>query len=396
MNPYSWQKLVTSGMGSDWSWEVSAKKYVDVYRRALEKHEEKIELSVGATRGSPVSPDATGRSRPTPTGGLFRFDKTKELWTIIAPSRKSRPVSSPSNSSSPSRPLDPFAPGNEALTPPEVFRIGPGRPDESGWRVRVTPNKFPITDFHEVIIHNPDIKKTWDNFMGQEGVDVLQAYKNRFEFYSSLRSDFYPHLYCNYGEAAGASLPHPHSQLVVFNRLPQTVQEEVTQATGHYAEHGACAYCQLLDNESVFSERLVFEDDYFIVTAPFASAWPYELTVLPKHHSCDFASITSKEMVSLANILKMITGAIKGLPGSDRQVNDTPYNFWIHSIPERGDYGKDGKLGGNGKSYHWHLEFVPRLKVLAGIELGAGVMVDDKATPEEAARFYREHLVVVQ
>jgi len=425
-NPYSWQKMVTTAMSGDWSWEAAAQKYVGVYRDALTVREKRnrfvgegfmpSRMTVGTESSSREPATLAGRQTmdsSTNRGGVFRFDKKKELWTIIAPARKSRPVSVEgswqdgnlkldrevrnkklennqisniqhpnltSNIQSANLQFDPFAPGNESLTPPEVARIGSGAPDAPGWRVRVTPNKYPITDYHEVIIHNPDGQRDWADFTPEEAIDVLRAYKQRLEYYAGVREDFYPHLYCNHGAAAGASLKHPHSQLVIFDRLPEVVSEEVTNASSYLQDTGECVYCRLIDNEMVFRQRLVYEDKYFLVVTPFASAWPYELMMLPKRHSCDFSAIDSKEMAGLAAALIYTTGVIK------RQFNDAGFNFWIHSLPMYGSYGKYKS------SYHWHLELVPRLKVLAGIELGAGVMVDDKASPEEAASFYRQNI----
>ena len=379
LNPYSWQKMVTTAMAVDWSWRVSAEKYVAVYREAIKKFGEREDVRF--VEGGSLRPPAAKPATPAVIkGGAFRFDKTRELWTIIAPSRKSRPVATEVGPKKQS-PLDPFAPGNEGLTPPEVWRIGRGAPDQPGWRVRVVPNKFPITAWHEVIIHHPDGHKSWAEYTPEEAADILRAYQNRLEFYSAERADFYPHLYCNYGAEAGASLAHPHSQLVVFDRLPEMMLEETAQAEAYYDSKDTCVYCRLLENESVFPERVIWEDQFVVALTPFASAWPYEALILPKRHACDFTSIDSAETASLATALTLVTGVIK------RKFGNAAYNFWLHSVPQYGDYRRFKN------SYHWHFEFVPRLKYLGGIEIGAGVMVDDKATPEEAARFYRENLV---
>ena len=81
-------------------------------------------------------------------------DIKTQRWVIVAPARKGRP-----DDAKPAKSVCPFCTGNEALTPPEVYRIGGGEKDKPGWKVRVVPNKFPITDIHEVIIHSPDNEK---------------------------------------------------------------------------------------------------------------------------------------------------------------------------------------------------------------------------------------------
>src|SRR3990172_1270939 len=71
----------------------------------------------------------------------------------------------------------PFCAGNEATTPPEVYRIGPGEKDKPGWLVRVVPNKYPITDIHEVIIHSPDDAKDIEQIPIEQVTHILTAYR---------------------------------------------------------------------------------------------------------------------------------------------------------------------------------------------------------------------------
>ena len=141
-------------------------------------------------------------------------DIGSKRWVIISPSRVLRPEQGiKSIADKPEKyPACPFCSGNEAMTPPEVYRIGSGEKDKGGWSVRVVPNKFPITDTHEVIIHSPDCEKDVDVLPLEQVIKVMTAYRDR---YRAHEADGQVLIFCNHGFSAGASLKHPHSQLVV-------------------------------------------------------------------------------------------------------------------------------------------------------------------------------------
>src|SRR3989344_2415420 len=142
----------------------------------------------------------------------FVPDIKTQRWIVIATNRISRPDDGQKPPPAPEATVDPFASGNEHLTPPEVYRVGEGEPNKPGWKVRVVPNKFPITDTHEVIIHSPDPEKDIEDLAVEQVKLILQAYRQR---YQTHRQDGHALIFCNHGIYSGASLSHPHSQLVV-------------------------------------------------------------------------------------------------------------------------------------------------------------------------------------
>jgi len=210
----------------------------------------------------------------------FRQNPITKEWTIISPGRSKRPVAVNHKVA-----LDrcPFCTENKDLAPIEVYRLD---------GVRVIPNKYSITDFHEVIIHSPDHEKDLDELPLEQVKLVLRTYADRYNFYKNKRADFYIHIYNNVGKEAGASLTHPHSQLVVFNRIPEEVLEEIEGAKEFFERKAACPYCDLLKKEISSKERVVLESDFFAVLTPFESQWPYEITIFPKKHQADFGEIS--------------------------------------------------------------------------------------------------------
>lgn len=289
----------------------------------------------------------------------FRQNPITKEWTIISPGRKKRPI----------------AVGLKAASGECPFCPEP----DSDWLIRVIPNKYPITDFHEVIIHSPDHEKDFDELPLEQVELILRTYKGRYSFYKEKRDDFYIHIYNNSGKEAGASLRHPHSQLVVFNQIPHDVSEEIAGAKDFFERKGACPYCDLIKKEISSQERVVIESELFLVLTPFQSEWPYEISILPKKHQADFGQLTDEELTNLAKILPRTLKAYK------KVLANPAHNFWIHSLPIRAEEPE-------AQYYHWHLDLVPRIKTLGGLEMGAGIMVDDRVGPEEAARQLRESL----
>jgi len=301
----------------------------------------------------------------------FRQNPISKDWTIVATGRKKRPIAVGPKSAKSASGRCPFCVGSEDMTGPNVYQLN---------GVRVIPNKYPITDYHEVIIHSPDHERDIDELPLDQGELVLRSYKDRYNFYKNKRDDFYVHIYNNAGKEAGASIRHPHSQLVVFNQVPEEVAEEIEGAQEYFEKNSSCPYCDLIKKELGSEERVVLESDFFVALTPFESEWPYEITMFSKKHQPDFGQISDEELADLASVLQQTLRAYnKVLSTPDR-------NFWIHSLPIRENDDPRAKF------YHWHLDLVPRIKTLGGLELGAGIMVDDRVGPEEAARQLRAAL----
>lgn len=327
----------------------------------------------------------------------LRRDKATGRLVVIASERGDRVDSFCQGG--PSFSLDeadcPFCPGNEDMTPQEVFTLRPpGRsPNDDGWQVRVIPNKFPAftlkglegedgrvkeglhesspaEGIHEVIINTPDHLRGLSLMEPPEIEMILATYLVRL---ASLKA--YPHLkssivIINHGQKSGASMEHPHSQLFgMANEIP-LLKTEMATAKLYFEDKGRCIYCDIVQEEAQAKERVLLESDHFLSFLPFASRFPFEIWVLPKRHAKDFESLTEEEKGDLAILLKRVTHKIQvGL-------NDPSYNLYIHS---------DGFDDGAGGYYHWHIEMIPRLTTLAGFEMGSGMMINI-ASPEKAVK----------
>jgi len=272
----------------------------------------------------------------------------QNLWAVIAPGRLKRPDETgavgakPGTSRRPVKPeerKDPFAPGNEALTPPEVMRIGEGKPDEPGWKVRVVPNKFPIFDLHEVVVLHPE-PLDFGEISDEHAALVFQAYRGR---YNTLKSKGLVLIFHNIGRAAGASLKNPHSQIAVIPREVSPFFEEPPKI-----------------------ENTVKGTDRFVAFCPEFSQRPYEVWVLRKKSAKEFGDFDDQELAELATLMNQLIGKMKEVLGKE-----VPYNFFMRP-------GRD-----------WHLRLFPRLTIWGPVELGAGIAVNP-VDPAEAARALRD------
>ncbi len=299
-----------------------------------------------------------------PEHGYFLFDALTGDPTISATKRAKRPDQT--NAVSTINPvakttaakINPFEKGNEHLTPPTLYQ------DADDWNVRVCQNKYPLLEHHEVIIHSPFADKDIEDLPHDHNVKIIRAYLNRVMFHNSAGREII--LFNNRGGKAGASLVHPHSQIVAAAGFPGELEKEKEYALHYYNEHGSSYWTddiQKMHDEG--DKRLVLESPHFVLYVPTACRWSYELRLLPKKQRPNFGFIEEPEIQDFACMLK------KSLIAYNILFDRPDRNFWIHSM--RYD------------PYHWHVGFLPHLKVFGALELGAGIWVSDKATPEDAA-----------
>lgn len=272
-------------------------------------------------------------------------DIKTQRWVVIAPARTTRPTDSKEEVPKPHG--CPFCEGNEAATPPEVYRIGPGEKDKPGWQVRIVPNLFPITDTHEVFIHSPSHTDNVDRLSKEQVARIFSAYRDRFRAHMN---DGQVIIFCNHGYHAGASLAHPHSQLVV---VPKQINLDS------------------LSREPI--ANVVETNDHFVMYCPDFSQWPYETWIAPKGESGMFSDVTDGELTDLADVmirsLKRISAMFmtSHIRPKDRLGDPLAYNYYISHTD------------------NWFVRIIPRFIHRAGFELGTGLNVNI-VDPTEAAK----------
>jgi UDPglucose--hexose-1-phosphate uridylyltransferase len=326
----------------------------------------------------------------------LRKDPVVGRWVIISTERGQRPSDFRTE---PVRAVGGncvFCPGNESKTPREILagRAPDLAADGPGWSFRVVPNKFPALRIegevepagdglydrmngvgaHEVVIESPDHAATLATLPVDAVADVLLAYRERV---LDLKKDprfEYILVFKNHGAAAGASLEHPHSQLIATPIIPIMVSEELNGSSQYYDMKERCVWCDMVRQERRGRRRVILEANGFLAMAPFAPRFPFETWILPTRHRSAFEETGVEELRGLAEVLGEF------LRRMDRVLQHPPFNFMLHTAPLR-----EGPL----EHFHWHLEIIPKLTNVAGFEWGSGFFINP-VLPEDAAAALRE------
>jgi UDPglucose--hexose-1-phosphate uridylyltransferase len=251
---------------------------------------------------------------------------------VLAPGRARRPGASRGEIEPPSEEElaeCPFCAGREDRTPPETLRL----PEAAEWTVRVVPNLYPALERQEVVVHSPRHARSLAELETRELDLVAEAWRRQ----RAAAPAGYLHAIVNEGRAAGASLAHSHSQLTWLPERPPTVLAERRLAAG----------------------EVVLEQDGVVALCPQASRLPYEVQVAPERPEPE--GLRSERLGAALRLVAEIVRRLRALEGP------LPLNVWLH------------------EGEHWHLELVPRLTVLAGLELGAGIYVNTLPPAEAAA-----------
>jgi len=291
----------------------------------------------------------------------------------------------------------PFCYGSEAMTPPEIdsIREPETAPNTPGWQVRVVSNKFPALQVegelnrrpvgmydmssgigaHEVLIETPYHAKDICDLLPREVENYLKMCCRRAIDLAKDKRFKYLMFFRNFGSAAGASLEHPHTQIIALPMVPKNALEEIHGAKSYYDYRERCIFCDIIRQEEQEKNRIILENKYFISFCPFVSRFPFEIWIMPKKHNGAFCFMTAEEIADLAVILKETIGKIK------KVFANLSYNYIIHSAP----INSDGEV----EYYHWHIEFMPKLTQVAGFEWGTGFYIDP-TSPEIAAKYLKE------
>jgi len=322
----------------------------------------------------------------------LRFDIVSKDWVVIATARAKRPetFACQERVKIESREKDcPFCNLKTQEEPVLEYK------DENGeWLVAVVPNKFPAfspaadglnertvgpyrvmdgVGFHEVVVfrdHQQSIAQ-----MPQDQVRrIIDAYQERYLELANEKNVNYVSVFHNHGQEAGASIVHPHSQIIAIPLTDPDLQRSISGSKAFFEEQGECVHCKMLKWDMANGERVVFENDDFVVLVPFASRVAFELRIYPKEHHPYFERIKNREKDNLAQALQ---AALKKL---FKGLNDPAYNFFIHTAP------CDGQEHGH---YHWHFEILPKTSTWAGFELCTGIEIST-IQPEAAAAYLRK------
>lgn len=314
----------------------------------------------------------------------LRLDPLTGRWVAINAARRQRPnefaLRSLAVEVDPTRPC-PFCPGRAESEPPTL--VTPGA--DGSWCVLVVPNLYPAFEgrepmvvehlgpiftraeasgAHEVLVVHPDHDASWADLSDEQAGLVMAAIAARAAAHAALPELRYSQAIVNYGREAGASLSHPHGQLLGLPFVPGEITAEMA---GFDRFHGACLLCTTIEAELDAGARIAYADDSVVVLCPFWSGTPFEMLVIPRNHGEHLHAATNEDLRSVG------IGLRNGLAGLRSVLDDVAYNVVFHSAPYRGQ-----------GPYHWHAHVYPKVTTRAGFELGTGVLIN-VVPPEEAA-----------
>lgn len=328
-----------------------------------------------------------------PAESELRQDIVTGDWVVIATARAKRPDEFVSRDPMPvddGRCLFDFP--EESGQEKDVLIYEKGEQD---WSLRVFPNKYPVVargrasrsleegpyfamtgvGYHEVIVTR-DPQKHLALMEGWQAAEVLDAYQERYLALMKKSTVKYIQIFHNHGKDAGASIVHPHSQLIAIPVIAPYVRSILDGAERFYQSHRERVYSMMVDYELEVGKRVVFENDDFVVFAPFASRAAFELWVVGKRPNAYFERLTDAEKFTGAEALQQALRALYyGL-------ENPAYNFYLYTAPAS---------GADHRHFQWHIQIIPRTAVWAGFELSTGIEISS-LQPERAAEYLRTTL----
>lgn len=376
----------------------------------------------------------------------LRRDPITGRYVIIAPERRlSRAAfDRPAPVGAIDGDMCPFCEGQEGVAGRELLAWRPPdtRHNGPGWQLRVVVNREPALRIesqlgdaadplfqtfgglgaHEVVIESPVHGATLATMTGEEVRRVLWAWRERMR---DLRRDTRLKSFLvvkNVGLRAGATLDHPHSQLLAMPLVPQHLEDELSGARLYYERTTRCVFCDLVEQELASDQRVIGSDDLTIAFAPFASRVPFETWIMSRGHHPVFEDVPDDTMSAIAERLRDVMRRLHTVLVSP------PYTLLLHSAPVADDppaapgtSTTDPALGtgtpdpalstgtpdpalstgtphsalrtpDSRMAYDWHIEIIPRLLPVPGLAWDGGLHINPVA-PEEAAQVLRDALI---
>jgi UDPglucose--hexose-1-phosphate uridylyltransferase len=310
----------------------------------------------------------------------LRRDIVSGDWVLLAPGRAARPKfldeKKKPRKPSPKRTC-PFEDLEKSGNWPPVM----GYPNEKNWKIVIIPNKYPAisggdvcsVEFKEGIYsartavgdHSLIITREHDkHFVDLAKSELVELFSLWQEFQITMAQDEcaeYVSSFYNWGPSAGASIWHPHYQVVTLPIIPAHVVHSLRNEKEYFKKNDTCARCNVVAFERKKKTRVVAENEHAIAIVPYASKKPFEVSVLPKKHAPSFRDASPAVIKDIAVLLQTILLRMK------KSLNDPDLNFFIHDAPTDGkDYGY----------HHWHIEVIPKISIDAGFELSTGIEIN--------------------
>jgi UDPglucose--hexose-1-phosphate uridylyltransferase len=318
----------------------------------------------------------------------LRQDLTSGDWVLLSPERAVRPkfLDEKKTPRTPT-PIEecPFEDIRHSANWPPVFIYL----NVEKWILAVIPNKYPALERGEACsvpftygmyhlrtaVGSHRLLVTRDHnkhFVDLSPAMAVKVFETTKEMHVRAAEDpclAYISSFYNYGRAAGASVWHPHYQLITLPLVPPHTVHSLAGAKEYFKKHRRCVRCDIIATERKAKIRIIEESAHAIAIAPYASKRQFEVNVLPKKHWASFRDTPPAVVREIALTLQSVMKKMK------KQLNDPDLNFFIHDTPFDGrDY----------RHHHWHIEVTPRVSIDAGFEFSTGIAIN-AIDPDNAA-----------
>lgn len=253
------------------------------------------------------------------------------------------------------------------------------------WDVRVVPNLYPAfsgndpmvvthlgpvftqapaSGVHDVIVLSQDHNVSWADIDADSSARIMNAIQARMFEHSTLPGLRYSQAVVNSGREAGASIEHPHGQLMSMPFIPG---EAANELAGFARFQGNCLLCAVMDAEEEASHRVVYADDRVMIICPFWSGTPYEMLLVPRAHETHLYGAEEEDLAAIGRSVQLALASLRN------RIGDVAYNLMFHSAPFR-----------TSADFHWHVHVMPKISTRGGFEMGSGVLIN-VVPPERAA-----------
>lgn len=262
------------------------------------------------------------------------------------------------------------------------------------WEILVLENKYPAVQYspiklfslrgpfiavsgvghHDLVItreHNVPFMR----LSPEKAFHVFEAFRDRYLMLFADKNIAYVSIFHNWGPFSGASVYHPHYQIIGVPVVPPDISHSLEGSDRYFKKHKTCVHCKMIAWELKQKKRVILKTKRAIAIAPFVSRNQFEVRIFPLKHLPYFENSFDEDLHGVVDVLQKV------LRKMHKNLNDPDFNFFIHTAPVE-----------NKKKhthYHWHIEIYPKMNVRAGFEYGTGIEINS-VDPDLAAKILRK------
>lgn len=325
----------------------------------------------------------------------LRQNPVSKDWITIAAVRSKRPeqliINKPKRIIAPKNQCPFENPQKTGHKPPQLIKFLPNKKE---WFLQIFENKYPAFQpkdvstseqiigpyrvingygYHELLVLRNHFRPLADYSSG-ELLIVLKALQERYCEIAQDKKIKYISIFHNWGPTAGASIYHPHLQIIAIPVLPLHIQHSLAGSHQYWSKKHKCAYCEMNKFEMKNKKRVIFQNKNAISYSPFVSLEPFALRIVPFKHLPYFEETPQRILSDVADALKSSLSKLK------KKLNDPDYNLFIHTAPtvEKRKY----------YCYHWYIDIIPKINISAGFELSTGIEITT-IDPDEGTKYLK-------